>query len=287
MRQMCIHIHGDAPILQPRAGIQSARRPQLNERQEVPPARLPGRRPRPRAATAAAAPRAGTGCPRRRPPNFAGRPARTSTCPGSGTWCAAPSAGTWRRRTSGSTAAARGAAPTCTRARSACRSIPGSRFECMAADPGARLAQERPQHLHALLAAHDRRARNDNPAQQRRAKGVRRSVQVLSALVLDTDHVSLLSEQDRRVVREHLAKIQQPVTLLLFTQTIGAPETALIARQVLDELASLNDLIRVEEAISSSRRTGPRSTASITSRRSCSCLVRTTRGCAFLGRQRL
>ncbi len=59
--------------------------------------------------------------------------------------------------------------------------------------------------------------------------------------------MSLLSEQDRRVVREHLAEIQQPVTLLLFTQTIGAPETALIARQVLDELASLNDLIRVEE----------------------------------------
>ena len=60
--------------------------------------------------------------------------------------------------------------------------------------------------------------------------------------------MSLLSEQDRRVVQEHLAKIEQPVTLLLFTQTIGAPDTALIARQVLDELASLNDLIRVEEA---------------------------------------
>ena len=59
--------------------------------------------------------------------------------------------------------------------------------------------------------------------------------------------MSLLSEQDRRVVREHLARIQQPVTLLLFTQTIGAPETALMARQLLDELASLNDLITVEE----------------------------------------
>ena len=59
--------------------------------------------------------------------------------------------------------------------------------------------------------------------------------------------MSLLSEQDRGVVRDHLARIQHPVTLLLFTQTIGAPETALIARQVLDELASLNDLIRVEE----------------------------------------
>ena len=60
--------------------------------------------------------------------------------------------------------------------------------------------------------------------------------------------MSLLSEQDRRIVREHLAVIRQPVTLLLFTQTIGAPETALLARQVLDELASLNELIRVGEA---------------------------------------
>ena len=59
--------------------------------------------------------------------------------------------------------------------------------------------------------------------------------------------MSLLSEQDRQAVREHLAVIQRPVTLLLFTQTIGAPETAVVARQVVDELASLNDLIRVEE----------------------------------------
>ena len=59
--------------------------------------------------------------------------------------------------------------------------------------------------------------------------------------------MSLLSDQDRRVVREHLTAIQQPVTLLLFTQTFDAPETARMARQVLDELAGLNDLIRVEE----------------------------------------
>ena len=59
--------------------------------------------------------------------------------------------------------------------------------------------------------------------------------------------MSLLSEHDRQAVREHLAVIQRPVTLLLFTQTIGAPETAVVARQVLDELASLHDLIRVEE----------------------------------------
>jgi alkyl hydroperoxide reductase subunit AhpF len=49
------------------------------------------------------------------------------------------------------------------------------------------------------------------------------------------------------VVREHLAVIQQPVTLLLFTQTFGAPESAEVARQVVDELAGLNELIRVEE----------------------------------------
>ena len=48
-------------------------------------------------------------------------------------------------------------------------------------------------------------------------------------------------------MRGHLAAIQHPVTLLLFTQTIDAPETALIARQVLDEVASLNDFVSVEE----------------------------------------
>jgi len=59
--------------------------------------------------------------------------------------------------------------------------------------------------------------------------------------------VALLSEQDRQTVRGHLAAIQHPVKLLLFTQTIGAPETALIAKQVLDEVTSLNDLVSLEE----------------------------------------
>ena len=57
----------------------------------------------------------------------------------------------------------------------------------------------------------------------------------------------LLSEQDRAVVSGHLAAVKTPVTILFFTQTIGAPETALIARQVLDEVVSLNDLISLEE----------------------------------------
>jgi glutaredoxin-like protein len=58
----------------------------------------------------------------------------------------------------------------------------------------------------------------------------------------------LLSYQDQQTVRGHLANITHEVTLLLFTQTIGGPETALIARQILDEIAALSERITVEEA---------------------------------------
>lgn len=57
----------------------------------------------------------------------------------------------------------------------------------------------------------------------------------------------LLSEQDRQTVSARLAEITHPVTILFFTQTIDAPETALIARQVLDEVVGLNDLISLQE----------------------------------------
>jgi glutaredoxin-like protein len=59
--------------------------------------------------------------------------------------------------------------------------------------------------------------------------------------------VALLSEQDRAVVSGHLTAIQTPVTILFFTQAIAAPDTALIARQVLDEVVTLNDQITIEE----------------------------------------
>jgi len=59
--------------------------------------------------------------------------------------------------------------------------------------------------------------------------------------------MALLSESDRQTVRDHLAGIHHPVTLLFFTQTIGGPESALIARQVLDEVVGLNDRISLEE----------------------------------------
>ena len=59
--------------------------------------------------------------------------------------------------------------------------------------------------------------------------------------------MALLSEQDRQVVRTHLSDLKHDVTLLLFTQAIGGPETGLIAKQILDELSGLSERIAVEE----------------------------------------
>jgi alkyl hydroperoxide reductase subunit AhpF len=59
--------------------------------------------------------------------------------------------------------------------------------------------------------------------------------------------MALLSARDEQVLTSHLAPIDKPVTLLLFTQTIGASESATVTRQVLDEVARLNDHITVVE----------------------------------------
>jgi alkyl hydroperoxide reductase subunit AhpF len=59
--------------------------------------------------------------------------------------------------------------------------------------------------------------------------------------------MALLSDQDRQVVRTHLAGLAHEVRLLLFTQTIGGPETGAIAKQILDELSGLNERLTVEE----------------------------------------
>jgi glutaredoxin-like protein len=59
--------------------------------------------------------------------------------------------------------------------------------------------------------------------------------------------MSLLSDRDRQTVQSHLAGLTHDVTLLFFTQTIGAPDTALIARQVIDEVAGLSERVSVEE----------------------------------------
>jgi glutaredoxin-like protein len=57
----------------------------------------------------------------------------------------------------------------------------------------------------------------------------------------------LLSDADRQAVANRLASIAHPVTLLFFTQTFGAPETARLTKQIVDELASLSEQVTVEE----------------------------------------
>ena len=59
--------------------------------------------------------------------------------------------------------------------------------------------------------------------------------------------MAFLSAQDEQALRQHLAAIDRPVTLLLFTQTIGGSESGQIARQIVDEVARLNDKITIEE----------------------------------------
>jgi alkyl hydroperoxide reductase subunit AhpF len=59
--------------------------------------------------------------------------------------------------------------------------------------------------------------------------------------------MALLSDNDQQVLRQHLSGIDTPVTLVLFTQTIGGSESGPIAKQVLDEVATLNDKISVVE----------------------------------------
>lgn len=59
--------------------------------------------------------------------------------------------------------------------------------------------------------------------------------------------MGLLSAQDQQVLKQHLSAINKPVSLLLFTQTIGGSESGVIAKQVLDELAGLHDKVTVVE----------------------------------------
>ena len=59
--------------------------------------------------------------------------------------------------------------------------------------------------------------------------------------------MGLLSPQDEATLKNHLSVITLPVELVLFTQTFGASETGEITKQVLNEVASLNDKITVVE----------------------------------------
>ena len=59
--------------------------------------------------------------------------------------------------------------------------------------------------------------------------------------------MALLSDQDRETVRARLAALQRPVTILFFTQTIGAPESVYLTKRVLDEVVGLSDRLTLEE----------------------------------------
>jgi alkyl hydroperoxide reductase subunit AhpF len=59
--------------------------------------------------------------------------------------------------------------------------------------------------------------------------------------------MGLLSASDEAVLKQHLSAIESRVSLLLFTQAIGGSESGPVAKQVLDEIASLNDKIEVVE----------------------------------------
>jgi alkyl hydroperoxide reductase subunit AhpF len=57
--------------------------------------------------------------------------------------------------------------------------------------------------------------------------------------------MALLSPQDEATLKQHLSVISIPVQLVLFTQSIGGSETGTITKQILGEVAALNDKISV------------------------------------------
>ena len=59
--------------------------------------------------------------------------------------------------------------------------------------------------------------------------------------------MALLSAHDEQTLTQHLSAIDKPVTLLLFTQTIGGSESGPVAKQILSEVARLNEKITIEE----------------------------------------
>jgi alkyl hydroperoxide reductase subunit AhpF len=59
--------------------------------------------------------------------------------------------------------------------------------------------------------------------------------------------MGLLSAQDEATLKQHLSAITQRVDLLLFTQTFGGSESGTVTRQILGELAALNEKITVVE----------------------------------------
>lgn len=59
--------------------------------------------------------------------------------------------------------------------------------------------------------------------------------------------MGLLSAQDEATLKQHLSVITIPVQLVLFTQSIGGSESGTVTKQILGELAALNDKITLVE----------------------------------------
>ena len=59
--------------------------------------------------------------------------------------------------------------------------------------------------------------------------------------------MGMLSPQDEATLKQHLSAITQPVQLVLFTQAFGGSESGQVAKQILNEIAALNDKIAVVE----------------------------------------
>src|SRR5689334_9668497 len=59
--------------------------------------------------------------------------------------------------------------------------------------------------------------------------------------------MALLSPQDEATLKEELSVITIPVEIILFTQAFGGSESGDVAKQVLNEIASLNDKVTVVE----------------------------------------
>lgn len=59
--------------------------------------------------------------------------------------------------------------------------------------------------------------------------------------------MAMLSPQDEATLKQHLSSITLPVQLVLFTQTFGGSESGEVAKQILREIAALNDKVTIVE----------------------------------------
>ena len=59
--------------------------------------------------------------------------------------------------------------------------------------------------------------------------------------------MGLLSPQDEATLKQHLSVITLPVQLVLFTQSIGGSESGTVTKQILGEVAALNDKVTLVE----------------------------------------